>query len=630
MHNRTVLWKGFVLLVLITAGILPVQAQIFNQPPPGSVYREFAMTVSLGGDDWVVAAPNANTNFGVRYPNPTMYLGIDGGALSGATRAEALLTVWGGHVGTTGKKISFNGHSNLSIPELQTTPSDGQCYMQQENIVIDVPLGNLQEGTNSFQCDAGAQTCYSFGWGQWGIYGVIIRVYYDPNSVSHVTGSIASPSNGASFGDSPTVTANVTGSADRVDFLAYYDGYDTDGDGVWQEYHHDYNMAKWGDMEIQNHVGTAWGSPWSVLWNNDLVPDQSGISILARIRGTNGIWYVTQPVSRLTLSRASSTVMMFKPYNVGPREWAKGDVDDGAHGDGYQVQNVNVPDAADAASATALIRTWHGADIEDPDHWVRFNDHVFPGFGDSYFAKLDKLDVPVSSVSSGENTFTFYSPIVGHHGIEILWPGPALVVRYGVPLPVQLASFTATATSYTEVHIAWKTLTETNNFGFEVQRSYGNPDAFATVANSFQAGHGTTVQVHEYSYTDTDQGTPVRYYRLKQTDLNGNTTYSEPVRVDVLTSVNDHQTPTSYALDQAYPNPFNPSTTIAYALPAAGAVRMVVMNQLGQEVRTLVNQQQEAGYHQVVFDAAGLASGVYFYRITAGSFVATKKVVLVR
>jgi hypothetical protein len=422
----------------------------------------------------------------------------------------------------------------------------------------------------------------------------------------------------------------VTGSADRVDFLAYYDGYDTDGDGVWVEYHHDYNMAKYGSMAIHNHVGTATSSPWSVVWDNGLVPDQSGVKVLARIRGTNGIWYVTNPVSSLNLSRASATVMMFKPENVGEREWAKGDVDDGVHGAGYQVQNVTIGNAVDAATATALIRTWHGADIEDPNHWVKFNDYTFPGFGDSYFASLDQLNVPVGALTSGSNAFTVYSPIVGHHGIEILWPGPALVVRYGVALPVQLASFTATAVSASDVEIAWKTLTETNNFGFEVQRSYEAPESFATIPNSFQAGHGTTVQATTYSFKDTDQGSNIRYYRLKQTDLSGRITYNDPVRVDILTSVNDKLLPGSYALDQAYPNPFNPSTTISYALPASGTVRMVVMNQLGQEVRTLVNGLQEAGYHQVVLDANGLASGVYFDRIQAGSFVSTKKVVLVR
>jgi photosystem II stability/assembly factor-like uncharacterized protein len=83
-------------------------------------------------------------------------------------------------------------------------------------------------------------------------------------------------------------------------------------------------------------------------------------------------------------------------------------------------------------------------------------------------------------------------------------------------------------------------------------------------------------------------------------------------------------------LDQNYPNPFNPSTTIRYALPNRALVTMTVFNTLGQQVATLVNESQEAGYHDVRFDGSGLASGVYFYRLQAGSFVQSKKFVLLR
>jgi hypothetical protein len=625
-------------LVIAALGISSAQAQIFTQPPPGSVYREFSMTVSLGGE-WIVASQLAENNFpdAVDYPNPLNYINISGGALSGAVRAEALMTVWGGHVGTTGKKISFNSNANLSIPELQTAPGNGECFLQQENIVINVPVGHLVEGSNYFQADCETQSCYSFGWPQWGLYGLILRVYYDPNSISHVSGSITSPSSSSSFGDGPVVTASVSGSADRVDFLAYYDGYDTDGDGIWQEYHHDYNMPKWADMGIQNHVGTAWSSPWSVVWDNTWVPDQSGMKILARIHGTNGVWYVTQPVENLSLARSQSSVVMFKPTNVGPREWAKFDVDDGEHGYGYQVQNVYVNESADISSAAALVRTWHGADIEVPAHWVKFNNYTFPAFGDPYFAKLDLLEVPTWAVAAGNNDFTFYSPEPpdgnNHHGIEILWPGPALLVRYGVPLPIQLASFTAGAVTASSVELKWSTLSEVDNYGFYVQRAYDKAENFATILGSFKEGRGTTNETTYYSYVDADAGSSVRYYRLQQIDkTGGRTTYSDPLKVDLSTlmSVNENATPTSYALSQAYPNPFNPSTIIKYALPEAGSVRVHVMNQIGQTVRVLTDGMQGAGYHQVTFDAAGLASGVYFYQIKAGKFVDTKKVVLIR
>jgi hypothetical protein len=88
--------------------------------------------------------------------------------------------------------------------------------------------------------------------------------------------------------------------------------------------------------------------------------------------------------------------------------------------------------------------------------------------------------------------------------------------------------------------------------------------------------------------------------------------------------------PTQVTLLQNYPNPFNPTTRIAFALPHRSRVTLTVYNTLGQQVATLVNGEMEAGYHSVHFDAAGLASGVYFYRMTAGTYVDTKKLLLIR
>jgi hypothetical protein len=88
--------------------------------------------------------------------------------------------------------------------------------------------------------------------------------------------------------------------------------------------------------------------------------------------------------------------------------------------------------------------------------------------------------------------------------------------------------------------------------------------------------------------------------------------------------------PASFALEQNYPNPFNPTTVIQYSLPRATAVTLRVYNLLGQEVRTLVNGNQPAGQHSVEFDATSLASGVYLYKLEAGTFVATRKLLLLR
>jgi hypothetical protein len=88
--------------------------------------------------------------------------------------------------------------------------------------------------------------------------------------------------------------------------------------------------------------------------------------------------------------------------------------------------------------------------------------------------------------------------------------------------------------------------------------------------------------------------------------------------------------PKAFALSQNYPNPFNPSTKIEFSLPNASSVDLKVFNVLGQEVATLAHGLFTAGSHAVTFDASRLSTGVYLYKLTAGSFVSTKKMLLVK
>jgi hypothetical protein len=183
-------------------------------------------------------------------------------------------------------------------------------------------------------------------------------------------------------------------------------------------------------------------------------------------------------------------------------------------------------------------------------------------------------------------------------------------------LPVQLGSFTARLQGANRVRLDWVTVSETNNYGFEVQKSFGSPVAYQTIPNSFIPGNGTTLEPHQYSFIDviTENGT--WYYRLKQIDLDGTINCTEPVSVNTVTGVQENRVPTKFAVAQNYPNPFNPSTTIRYELPQDAHVALVISDVLGREVATLVNETKGAGFYAAEWNAATVASGIYFARFT--------------
>ena len=88
--------------------------------------------------------------------------------------------------------------------------------------------------------------------------------------------------------------------------------------------------------------------------------------------------------------------------------------------------------------------------------------------------------------------------------------------------------------------------------------------------------------------------------------------------------------PTEYSLSNAYPNPFNPMTTIEYSLPNMGEVSLIVYNLLGEEVTRLISEIQQAGYHKVTWDASNNSSGIYFYRLQSGRFTQARKMALLK
>ena len=193
------------------------------------------------------------------------------------------------------------------------------------------------------------------------------------------------------------------------------------------------------------------------------------------------------------------------------------------------------------------------------------------------------------------------------------------------PLPVQLASFTGKIENKRDVSLSWKTSSEINNSGFEVQRKQTD-GSWSKVG--FVNGSGNSTTEKTYTYNDKKLNTGKYNYRLKQVDNNGNYEYYD------LNTVMEVGVPTKYDMSQNYPNPFNPVTKIDFDLPLDSRVNIVLYDITGREVKTLVNDSRKAGYYTVQFNASDLSSGTYFYRIMTKSgaqdFVMTKKMMLVK
>ena len=147
----------------------------------------------------------------------------------------------------------------------------------------------------------------------------------------------------------------------------------------------------------------------------------------------------------------------------------------------------------------------------------------------------------------------------------------------------------------------------------------------------FVEGSGVSNEIKNYSFIDSTVKNGYKYaYRLKQIDNNGDYHYSPEIKIDA------DLEPSNFSLSQNYPNPFNPVTTIDYSVAPENGTNGVVLVQLkaydvlGREVCILVNERKPAGSYKIEFDGSKLSSGIYYYRLTAGNYSLTKKMILMK
>ncbi len=188
-------------------------------------------------------------------------------------------------------------------------------------------------------------------------------------------------------------------------------------------------------------------------------------------------------------------------------------------------------------------------------------------------------------------------------------------------LPVELSSFTA-AVNQKSVTLTWQTATETNNSGFDVERS---SDGVSYSKIAFVKGNGNSTTGNAYSFIDENLKPGSYSYRLKQIDYSGKFEYSNVVEAQVISA------PTTFNLSQNYPNPFNPATVIKFSVDKTGLTTLKVYNVLGQEVSTLFNGIATNGQaYSINFDASKLSSGVYFYQLRQGNQIKIQKMMLMK
>ncbi|MBT7860628.1 MAG: Ig-like domain-containing protein, partial [Gemmatimonadetes bacterium] len=338
--------------------LLCTAAVVHADPGPGDIFRELPMHLPI----WQrVTDPEATASGAARHPNTINRKRIDD--LQDAIRAEIYLEMWGGHAGTSDKRLRLNGGPWISIPDPEAIPGDAgreayqdpECYQQFIYPSVPVPVEQLVEGVNTLEFTSGGQTCFNFGWGQWGLHGITFRIYYDAVR-PHPTGRILTPATGSTIAAEVLLEAEASspnGDIAQVDFIGLYEDFDYEGNGQYRQWHYRYRSG-----EIRNHLGTATESPFAVNWHTTWVPDQEEpMRIMARIKDDSGLVYMTPAVEGIDLERPGTSVKLYKPYNV-PARWQT------RLGARLGSRVFVADDLTRAEDARLVLTTWNGASVD--------------------------------------------------------------------------------------------------------------------------------------------------------------------------------------------------------------------------------------------------------------------------
>jgi hypothetical protein len=284
---------------------------------------------------------------------------------------------------------------------------------------------------------------------------------------------------------------------------------------------------------------------------------------------------------------------------------------------------ITSPDGITSTGATGNIQVTGTRTFNTGSHYI-YNGSSVQVTGNGLPATVNKLTInntsggPVGVTPSQAlivtDTLTLAAGVLDNAIVPVTL-GPSGIVIYAGgsangPLPVELTSFTAILQG-TSALLNWTTATETNNSGFQIERSIEGSGVWAEVA--FVNGAGTSNSPKTYSYEDKNLTPGTYIYRIKQIDNDGTITIYNP---NALPKVDAGVVGKELQLCRNYPNPFNPSTTIQFSVPQDGYASLKVYNMVGQEVAMLYSGVAKAGHYiHATFNASRYASGIYFARL---------------
>ena len=259
------------------------------------------------------------------------------------------------------------------------------------------------------------------------------------------------------------------------------------------------------------------------------------------------------------------------------------------------------------------------------DYWLNSGQAIFPNLVwavGSFGTILHTVDGinwfdQVSGTAESFKSIYMVNPWVGY---IVSGGGHIYKTNSGGIIPINLINFSAIIEN-NAVILQWTTAIEINNSGFEILRSAQNDNDWNKIG--FVPGYGTTSEKHSYNFNDENLESGQYFYQLKQIDYDGSSEFSGIIEVSC-------SLPNKYSLSQNYPNPFNPTTKIKFSLAKESHVNLSVFNVLGEKIKELKNEVMKPGYYEVELNASDLASGIYFFRINAGDYVETKKMILLK